>query len=212
MRTTTAPILVAPLLVLLLASGARAQTGGPIEILSLMGGGDVVPGKVLTGAFGTAVLTMDLQNGNITFDVSAFNLPTSVSGAHIHVGSPGVGGPVLFDLRAVPRQAGDISVTGTLSAADLTMHANLGVRNIDDALQSIVGLDVHRCPYGGQSGRRGPGPARDLDGGVHRRQGPAHAALLRAGAAPVATAGAAEERDAARVGEVPVGDHMGGDW
>ncbi|MDH4066947.1 MAG: CHRD domain-containing protein [Acidobacteriota bacterium] len=147
MRTTTAPILVAPLLVLLLASGARAQTGGPIEILSLMGGGDVVPGKVLTGAFGTAVLTMDLQNGNITFDVSAFNLPTSVSGAHIHVGSPGVGGPVLFDLRAVPRQAGDISVTGTLSAADLTMHANLGVRNIDDALQSIVGLatyiDVH---------------------------------------------------------------------
>ncbi|MDH4064447.1 MAG: CHRD domain-containing protein [Acidobacteriota bacterium] len=144
MRAKSISLLLAPLLALLLASSARAQ---PIEVLSLLGGGDVVPDKVLTGAFGVAILTVNEQTSEIAFDVDVFNLASGVSGAHIHVGAPGVGGPVLFDFRPAQRQAGDLNMSGTLSAASLTTHADLGIRDIGDALQSIIGLttyiDVH---------------------------------------------------------------------
>jgi hypothetical protein len=113
-----------------------------------MGGADVVPDKVLTGAFGLATLNINPDSGAITYELEAFNLPTGLSGAHIHVGAPGVGGPVLFDLRpTLVRQAGDLNLSGSLGQSDLTTHADLGIRDLPDALQSIIGLttyiDVH---------------------------------------------------------------------
>jgi hypothetical protein len=57
-------------------------------------------------------------------------------------------GPVLFDLRApFSRQSGDLTVSGTLSAADLTTSSELGIRDLADAFQSVIGLatyiDIH---------------------------------------------------------------------
>jgi len=145
MRGNTVPFLLGPALALLLASGASAQES--IEIMSVLTGGDVVPNKVLTGAFGVATLTVNAQQSSVAFELSVLNLPSGLTGAHIHVGAPGLGGPVLFDLRPVPRQSGDIDVSGPLSTANLNTHPNLGIRDIDDAIESLIGLttyiDVH---------------------------------------------------------------------
>jgi hypothetical protein len=146
------PLFVAPVLVLLMASGARAQSG-PIEVVSLLSGGDVVPNGVLTGAFGIASLSINEETRDITFELQVLNLPSGLSGAHIHVGAPGLAGPVLYDLRPTQvRQAGDITMTGTLGVANLTTHADLGIRDVADALESIIGLaayiDVHTDGHG----------------------------------------------------------------
>lgn len=152
MRARLVSLSIAPVLVLLIAAGARAQSE-PIEVISLLGGGDVVPDGVLTGAFGIASLIINEDTRDITFELQVFNLPTGLSGAHIHVGAPGIGGPVLYDLRPTQvRQTGDLVLTGTLGVASLTTHADLGIRDVDDALESIIGLeayiDVHTDGHG----------------------------------------------------------------
>jgi len=152
MRARLISLSIAPVLVLLMAAGARAQSS-PIEVISLLSGGDVVPDGVLTGAFGIASLVINEDTREIAFEVQVLNLPSGLSGAHIHVGAPGIAGPVLYDLRPTQvRQAGDLTMTGTLGVSSLTTHADLGIRDVTDALESIIGLaayiDVHTDGHG----------------------------------------------------------------
>ncbi|MGE0812826.1 MAG: CHRD domain-containing protein [Vicinamibacterales bacterium] len=141
---------IAPLLLGIAAAPARAQD--TVTIMAVLNGGDVAPAPVLTGAWALAEFTLDVTKGEISVSLDAFNLPSALTGAHIHVGSPGIVGPVLFDLRPVNRLSGDISLTGVMSTANLTTDAGLGVRDIEDALESVIGLatyvDVHTEGHG----------------------------------------------------------------
>jgi hypothetical protein len=134
-------VVLAPMLV---ATSVKAQS---FTLGSLLSGGDVTPNKVLTGGVAFADLTIDWAKSEIAYEINAYNLPNGVTGAHIHVGAPGVVGPVLFDLRPTPNQSGDFTLRGTLSAADLTARPELGVRDIIDALETVMGVgtyvDVH---------------------------------------------------------------------
>ena len=133
MRTALPPFLLA----LALATSVEAQS---LQVVSVLNGGDVTPTKVLTGAFAIAELTVNPTSREIAYDVQVLNLPSGIRGAHVHVGSPEVVGPALFDLRPASGQSGDFRLRGTMSVADLTTRPELGIRDIVDAFESVVGL------------------------------------------------------------------------
>ncbi|HUU36517.1 MAG TPA: CHRD domain-containing protein [Vicinamibacterales bacterium] len=152
MRATRTPFLAVILALVLAVSAAWAQDNEPIQVFAILNGGDIAPEAVLTGAFAIADLTIDPAKGELTVILSAFNLPTGVSGAHIHVGSPGLVGPVLFDLRPNQRMAGDVEFSATINAGNLTTSPALGVRDLNDAFQALIGLaayiDIHTEGHG----------------------------------------------------------------
>jgi hypothetical protein len=122
------------------------------QVYAILNGGDIVPAPVLTGAFAFAELTIDTAKGELTVSLDAFNLPTGITGAHIHVGSPGVVGPVLLDLRPNQRMTGDVEISGTINAGNLTTSPALGIRELSDAFQALIGfatyIDIHTEGHG----------------------------------------------------------------
>ena len=127
----------------LMSGPAVAQT---VTVMAILDGGDIVPARVLTGAVGFAEFTVDAAKSEISFKITLFNFSTRVTGAHVHVGALGVGGPIVFDLRPTG-QSGDLNLTGTLRPADARALPDLGIRTADDAVQSMVlggtYIDVH---------------------------------------------------------------------
>lgn len=123
-----------------------------ITVVAVLNGGDVAPAPVLTAAWAYAELTLDMAKGEATVSVDVFNLPTNLTGAHVHIGSPGMAGPVLFDLRPTSRLAGDITLSGTVGTSSLTTNSALGIKDVEDALESIIGLatyiDIHAEGHG----------------------------------------------------------------
>ena len=119
-----------------ISSPALAQAVSAIAILN---GGDVSPRSVLTGAVGFGDFTIDLGKSELSYDITLVALATRITGGHIHVGSPGVSGPIIFDLRP-SSQSGDVNPRGTLTRADIKTAADLGIRTIEDALKSLAFL------------------------------------------------------------------------
>lgn len=141
-----------PLAFLALTAAPVQAQQEPITVLAILNGGDVAPAPVLTGAWAYAELTLDMAKGEATVSVDVFNLPTNLTGAHVHIGSPGMTGPVLFDLRPTNRLAGDITLSGTVGTSSLTTHSGLGIKDVEDALESVIGLatyiDIHAEGHG----------------------------------------------------------------
>lgn len=105
----------------------------------LSGGNENPPPATATGAHGNARVMIDRAAGRITFQVNVYNLPTGLTGSHIHVGPAGSNGPIILDFR--PQQLGisnDFSLTGTLTAADLRPSAAGGINSWDDAIFAIA--------------------------------------------------------------------------
>jgi len=143
MRTWICSSICALALVAFTAGSAVAQTAKGVAVLY---GGDIAPTGVLTGAVGLAEFTVDVARGEVSFEVNLFNLSTRVTAVHVHVGSIGVGGPIVFDLRPTS-QSGDFDVTGTLRATDVMSLPDLGIRTAEDAVQALflgaTYIDVH---------------------------------------------------------------------
>ena len=114
-----------------------------VSVVAVLNGGEVTPNPPLTGAVGAAAFEVDLTGGVATFDIAVFNLPSAIRSAHIHLGGPGVVGPMLFDLRPVPGQTGDFVIHGTLDGTNITARPDLGIRDAQDALQSMIGLTLY---------------------------------------------------------------------
>ncbi len=121
--------------VLFTAAAAQAQ----VQLGASLNGGDEAPNKVNTGAFGTAVVSVDTTNKEITVSVEVFNLPAGAVGGHIHVGAVGTAGPVIFDLAPTAGTTGDFSLTQRLSSANVVVRAAQGINTIDDAIQALTG-------------------------------------------------------------------------
>lgn len=128
------------LAVLALAGPALAQPADTVVVRAyLSGGNEVPPPATATGAHGRAVVTVDRAAGRITFRVDVFNLPTGLTGAHIHVGPAGSNGPIIFDMR--PTALGisnDFALEGSWTAGDLRPNAATGINSFDDAVMAIA--------------------------------------------------------------------------
>lgn len=122
--------------VLLGGVSASAQT---VELRAVLSGSNETPAAVVTGATGTAEVYVNLGARTVTYRVDVFNMPSGTTGGHIHVGGPGVGGPVVVNLSPPANASNDFVLSGTLTAANLTARPEQGIRDWDDFLQSLVG-------------------------------------------------------------------------
>ncbi|MBI2833177.1 MAG: CHRD domain-containing protein [Acidobacteria bacterium] len=117
------------------ASGVQAQDQ-VVTVRASLEGSQENPG-ILTGAFGSAVFTLNRTTQQITYTVNIFNLPSGITGAHIHVGPRGQNGPIIFPLSWIPNVSNDFALTGTLTSNDLVLRQAVGIGSLEDAFWSI---------------------------------------------------------------------------
>jgi len=133
-------------------SRLKTDLNGGNEIIDTnIGGGVTLPVKgLLTGAYGTARITISPDHKTISYTLNVSKTATPIFMAHIHVGPPDRNGPVILWLFGdaasnplpitLPRDDGPFTgvISGTLAEASLAPQANLGLTTFEDAIQNIV--------------------------------------------------------------------------
>lgn len=132
-------LFAAVVLVGLAAAPASAQT---FRLTANLHGGEETP-VIVTGAFGTAVVTVDMATRTITWTVDVFNLPSGVTLGHIHVGSVGAAGPTMVNFVVPTPASNDFRISGSATASDITLRPDQGIRSADDAFQAILGNNTY---------------------------------------------------------------------
>ena len=106
----------------------------------------VVPG-INTGAFGDAVVIVNMTARTVTYTVNVFNLPSGVTASHIHAGAAGTAGPVVVNFAPPLTASNDFGYTGTVKDTEFLLRPDQGIRSADDMFQAILGgnsyVNVH---------------------------------------------------------------------
>jgi hypothetical protein len=134
--------------VLLTASPAAAQT---VTLTTTLYGGDETP-PLNTGALGTAEVSVDVANREIAVTLRIFNIPTTTTAGHIHVGPRGVAGPVVIDFPAtIAGRTGDFTMTFRVGEEAFRARAAIGIHTMEDAIQAIAGgnsyVNIHTTQF-----------------------------------------------------------------
>jgi hypothetical protein len=124
---------------------ADAQT---IRLAATLSGNQETPAPgVLTGAFGTATVTVDLATQTVSWSIDVFNMPSGTNNAHFHVGGPGVAGPTVVNIAFPAGISNDYNLSGSATAANLIVRGDQGIRSWEDFLQGLLGgqmyLNIH---------------------------------------------------------------------
>ena len=139
----------AAVIVMGLASPAQAEI---IRFTSTLTGGNETP-IVLTGAFGTATVELNTDTQTVSWVIDIFNLPSGINNAHFHVGPPGIAGPTVVNIPFSANQSNDFRLSGSATAANLSVRGEQGIRSWDDFMQSLMGeqtyLNIHTAVFGG---------------------------------------------------------------
>jgi hypothetical protein len=138
MRRTTQSLIAA--LALLLGAGAQAHAQ-TVRLTATLSGGSETP-AVLTGAAGTAEVFVNLGQRTVTYEIEIFNIPTTTTAGHFHVGGPGLAGPIVVDLTP-PGVTDDFSLKGSAQASALRPRPEQGIRTWDDFIQALVGGQLY---------------------------------------------------------------------
>jgi CHRD domain len=132
---------------LISASPSSAQV---VTMTANLNGGEETP-ILNTGAVGTAVVSVDPVNEEISVTLSVFNLPTGTTAGHIHIGPKGIAGPVVINFPIPTGRTGDLPLTFRVGAAAFVARPEIGINTIGDAIQSIVGgnayVNIHTSQY-----------------------------------------------------------------
>lgn len=121
------------------ATQAEAQT---FTFTADLNGGNEIPG-VVTGAGGSATVTLDTTANTVTWVIDVYNLPTGVTAGHIHVGSPGVGGPTIVNFTVVANTSNDFRISGSAGESGLTLRTAQGIGSWDDFEQAMLNGDCY---------------------------------------------------------------------
>ncbi len=144
------PMMTAALAVLVLAASAPAYAQ-TVRLTTTLSGSNETP-PLLTGAAGSAEVFVNLATRVVTYEVKVFNIPTSTTAGHFHVGGPGLAGPVVVNL-APPSVSDDFTITGSNNGSTFTVRAEQGIRTWDDFIQALVGgqvyVNIHTTANGG---------------------------------------------------------------
>lgn len=131
----------------LAAAPASAQSFTLTATLTGAGEATEVANGVNTGAFGDAVVVVNMTARTLTYTVRVFNLPSGVTASHIHVGSEKTAGPTVVNFTVAANSSNDFGFTGTVAFADFTLRPDQGIRSADDMAQAILGnnsyVNVH---------------------------------------------------------------------
>ncbi len=140
-------LLVTTGLLAFVAAPASAQTF--TLTASLNGGGQATQttNGLNTGAFGDAVVTVNLTAQTLTYTVRVFNLPSGVSASHIHVGAEKTAGPVVVNFDPPVPASNDFAFTGVVKFSEFLLRPDQGIRSSEDMVQAILGgnsyVNVH---------------------------------------------------------------------
>jgi hypothetical protein len=102
-----------------------------------LSGSNEVPG-VVTGAGGTATITLNTATQTVTYRVDVYNMPSGTTQAHFHASGPGVAGPVVVNFTVQPNISNDYAISGTATAADLVPRQAQGINSWEDFIQALV--------------------------------------------------------------------------
>jgi len=131
------------LFVIGLSGSAWAQSNIVRFTANLSGANETPAPGVLTGAFGTATVTLDLSTQTITWSVDVFNMPSGTNNAHFHVGGPGLGGPTVVNIAFPPNISNDFNLSGTATSANLLPRVDQGIRSWEDFIQALLGNNTY---------------------------------------------------------------------
>ena len=141
------PLLLATGLLAMVAAPTSAQTFTLTATLTGAGESTQTANGVNTGAFGDAVVTVDVTAQQLTYNVRVFNLPSGVSASHIHVGAEKTSGPVVVNFVPPVPASNDFSYTGVVKFSEFVLRPDQGIRSSDDMVQAILGgnsyVNVH---------------------------------------------------------------------
>jgi hypothetical protein len=141
MRRVMRMVLVAAIFVLGTVGMAQAQV---VRLTANLSGDQETPAPgILTGAFGTADVTLDLATQTVSWSIDVFNMPSGTNNAHFHVGGPGVAGPTVVDIAFPSNISNDYNLSGSATSANLTVRGAQGIRSWDDFIQSLVGGQIY---------------------------------------------------------------------
>jgi hypothetical protein len=133
--------MVGAMVVLATAGTAQAQT---IRLSAALSGASETPAPgVLTGAFGSASVTVDLATQTVTWNIDVFNMPSGTNNAHFHVGGPGLAGPTVVNIAFPPGISNDFNLSGSATSANLMVRADQGIRSWDDFIQALIGGNTY---------------------------------------------------------------------
>jgi hypothetical protein len=136
-------------LVLFVSGVANAQT---LRFTAALSGANETPG-IVTGAFGTADVTLDMGTQTLSWIIDVFNMPSGTNNAHFHVAGPGVAGPTVVNIAFPAGISNDYRLTGSATPTNLLVRGDQGIRSWDDFVQSLVGgqvyINIHSAVNGG---------------------------------------------------------------
>jgi len=123
-----------------------------VHLSATLTGDNESPG-VLTGAAGSAEITLDVDAREMKVTLKAFNLPTTSTASHIHVGGKGLAGPVVVNFPITTGVTGDITQTFRVGTAAFVARPAMGINTIDDVIQAMLNgnayVNVHTTANGG---------------------------------------------------------------
>jgi hypothetical protein len=126
---------IAAVFTLAFSAEAQAQT---VTFTAALHGGNENPG-VTTGSAGTATVTWNTATKAGTYRVDVFNMPVGTTASHIHVGAPGVNGPVVINFTVpVGGISNDYGLTGTFACSDVVNRAAQGINSCEDFEQALL--------------------------------------------------------------------------
>lgn len=101
-----------------LHAGAAQQGSGPsVTLMANLTGAAQVEAAGDPNGTGTAMVTLNTDTGEVTFDVSYSNIKLPAAAAHIHRGAAGVAGPVVLPFWAEPQNTTTVRGTSTADVA-----------------------------------------------------------------------------------------------
>jgi len=146
-RVLSLTIAITAGILVLAAAPAAAQSFTLTATLTGAGEATTVANGVNTGAFGDAVVVLDVTAQTVTYTIRVFNLPSGITGSHIHVGADKTNGPVVVNFTIPATASNDFGLTGVVRFADFTLRPDQGIRSTEDMVQAILGnnsyINVH---------------------------------------------------------------------
>ena len=132
---------------LVVTAGLLAFAAAPASAQSftltanLSGGGEATTtaNGINTGAFGDAIIVVDLTSQTLSYTVRVFNLPSGIVASHIHVGAEKTAGPVVVNFTVPSTASNDFGYSGVVKFSDFILRPDQGIRSSDDMVQAILG-------------------------------------------------------------------------
>lgn len=132
---------------LLTALPASAQV---VTMAATLSGGEETP-ALLTGAVGTASVSVDTVNEELAVTLALFNFATGTTAGHIHIAPRGVAGPVVINFPIPTARTGDLALTFRANASSFVPRPEIGINSMTDAIQAIINgnayVNIHTSQF-----------------------------------------------------------------